>query len=160
LVAAKKLENPPFRLPLAWSLWLMDVPPSGLLSIEKRLHFDSGLRDMIQEASSLFAKADSLSGKKPSQCVVVLDKISLKAVQVVFLALPEGPTRRIFGSYLESWRGVKPKTTGHDLKKRGLPPGPEYKSILRKLRAAWLDGEVKTGEQELALLDTLTIKIL
>ncbi len=156
LAASRSLERPPVRRMLAWSLWLMDVPLSGQESIEKRLHFDSGLRDMLQEVSSLFAMANSFIGKTPSQCVAVLDRISLKAVQTVFLALPAGPARRIFGTYLKSWRKVKPKTTGHDLKKRGLPPGPEYKSILRKLRAAWLDGEVNTVEQEIALLDKLT----
>jgi hypothetical protein len=42
------------------------------------------------------------------------------------------------------------------LKKRGLPPGPVYQSILRRIREAWLDGEVKTVDEEMALLDKLT----
>ena len=41
------------------------------------------------------------------------------------------------------WRHVKPKITGNDLKKFGIEPGPKYQIILRKLRNAWLDGEVK-----------------
>jgi tRNA nucleotidyltransferase (CCA-adding enzyme) len=158
LAAVQSLDHPPTRRMLAWSLWLMDVPTPGLDGIEKRLHFDSSLRDMLQASSALFAGVDSLAGKKTSQCVVALDKISRKAVEAVSLALPAGPARRTLLSYLESWRGIKPKTTGHDLKKRGLPPGPEYKTLLRKLRAAWLDGEVKTVEQEIALLDKLTKK--
>jgi tRNA nucleotidyltransferase (CCA-adding enzyme) len=158
LTAARKIDHPPSRRMLVWSLWLMGVPPAGQVSIEKRLHFDSSLRDMIQEASILFTRVDTLAGKKPSQCVAVLDKIHLRAIQTVFVALPDGSTRQILDSYLKSWRGIKPKTTGHDLKKHGLPPGPEYKSILRKLRAAWLDGEVKSFRQELLLLDKLTQK--
>ena len=42
-----------------------------------------------------------------------------------------------------------------DLKARGIPPGPKYTEILRRLRAAWLDGEVKTAEEEEALLNTI-----
>jgi tRNA nucleotidyltransferase (CCA-adding enzyme) len=156
LISAKKLKHPPSQLMLAWALWLMDVTSTGLAGIEKRLHFDSSLRDMLQAASALFGRIDSLAGKKPSQCVAALDKIPLKAVQAVFLGLPPGPTRQILHDYLETWRDIKPKTTGHDLKKRGLPPGPEYKNILRKLRAAWLDGEIYAPEQETALLDKLT----
>jgi tRNA nucleotidyltransferase/poly(A) polymerase len=44
------------------------------------------------------------------------------------------------------------------LKKRGIPPGPKYTEILRRLRAAWLDGEVKNEEQEKALLNKLLEK--
>ncbi len=155
LNAAQNLAHFPSRRMLGWALWLMDVPSSRLAGIEKRLHFDSVLRDTLQAASALFAHAGSLAGKKPSQCAVVLDKIPVKAVQAVYLGLPAGATQQVLRNYLESWRAIKPKTTGHDLKKRGLPPGPEYKTLLRKLRVAWLDGEVKTAKQEAALLDKL-----
>jgi len=155
LAAAQVLERPPSRRSLGWTLWLMDVPRPGLESIEKRLHFDSGLQELMLAASSLLAELNSLSGKKPSQCVAVLDKIPLKAVQAVFLALPADPAQQQLRKYLETWRHIKPKTTGHDLKKRGLPPGPGYKSILRGLREAWLDGEVKTVDEEMAVLDKL-----
>ncbi len=158
LAAAQTLENPPSRRTLGWSLRLMDVPLPGLESIEKRLHFESSLREPLLAASALFAKVNSLVGKKPSRCVAVLDEISLKAVQAVSLALPAGPAQQELHDYLETWRNVRPKTTGHDLKKRGLPPGPAYKSILRHLRQAWLDGEVKTVIEEMALLDNLIKK--
>jgi tRNA nucleotidyltransferase (CCA-adding enzyme) len=46
-------------------------------------------------------------------------------------------------------------TTGDDLKRRGLESGPRYGEILRRLRAAWLDGEVKAEGEEKSLLDTL-----
>ena len=46
----------------------------------------------------------------------------------------------------------------HDLKKRGIPPGPKYTEILRCLRAAWLDGEVKSEEEEKTLLNNLLEK--
>jgi tRNA nucleotidyltransferase (CCA-adding enzyme) len=158
MAAAQTLEHPPSCRTLGWTLWLMDVPLPGLESIEKRLHFESGLRALLLAASALFAEVNSLAGKKPSQCVAVLDEIPLKAVQAVFLALPAGPVRQGLCDYLETWRHVRPRTTGHDLKKRSLPPGPAYQSILRRLRAAWLDGEVKTVDEEMALLDKLIKK--
>jgi tRNA nucleotidyltransferase (CCA-adding enzyme) len=155
LIAEQDLSHSPSHRTLAWALWLMDVPSSGLVGVDKRLHFDSALRDILQAASTLVVQAGSLTGKKPSQSVAALDKIPLKAVQAVTLGLPAGASQQVLRNYLESWRAIKPKTTGHDLKKRGLPPGPEYKTLLRKLRAAWLDGEIKTPEQEAALLDKL-----
>jgi tRNA nucleotidyltransferase (CCA-adding enzyme) len=155
LAAAQTLAHPPSRRMLAWSLWLMDVPPRHLVSMDKRLHFDSGLRDVLNAVSTLFAEVETIAGKKPSQCVAAMDKIPLKAVQAVSLGLPAGQAQQTLRSYLESWRFIKPRSTGHDLNKQGLPPGPEYKTLLRKLRAAWLDGEVKTVEEEIALLDKL-----
>jgi len=159
MAAAQTLEYPPSHRTLGWTLWLMDVPLPGLESIEKRLHFESGLRDMLLAASALFADVNSLAGKEPSRCVAVLDAVPLKAVQAVSLALSAGPARQELYDYLETWRHVKPKTTGHDLKKRGLPPGPVYQSILRRLREARLDGEVETVDEEMALLDKLTKKV-
>jgi tRNA nucleotidyltransferase (CCA-adding enzyme) len=158
LAAAQSFERPPSRRILGWSLWLMDVPHPDLESIEKRLHFESGLREQLLAASALFAGVNSLSGKKPSQCVAVLDEIPLKAIQVVSLALPASPARQMLHDYLETWRHVKPRTTGHDLKKRDLTPGPAYKSILHRLREAWLNEEVKTVDEEMALREKLMKK--
>jgi tRNA nucleotidyltransferase (CCA-adding enzyme) len=158
LAAAQSLERPLSRRVLGWALWLMDIPLPSLESIEKRLHFISGQRILLLAGSVLFSEVNSLANKKPSQCVAALDEIPFKGVEAVYLALRDGPARRELHDYLETWRHVKPKTTGHDLKKRGLPPGPAYQSILRRLREAWLDGEVKTIDEEMALLDKLTKK--
>jgi tRNA nucleotidyltransferase/poly(A) polymerase len=107
-------------------------------------------------ASALFADLPSLAGMvKPSQCVTRLEDLPLTAVYAVFLSIPDGQARQKLHNYLETWRHVKPKTNGHDLKKRGLLPGPRFQQILTRLRQAWLDGEVKTELQEMELLDML-----
>jgi hypothetical protein len=41
------------------------------------------------------------------------------------------------------------------LKALGIEPGPRYAVILRQLRNAWLDGEVKTEEEEETMLQGL-----
>ena len=46
-------------------------------------------------------------------------------------------------------------TTGDTLKALGLRPGPAYQKILKHLRAALLDGEIYTREEEKALLQSL-----
>ncbi len=154
--ASATLDHVLSRRMLGWSLWLMSVPGFVLVSIDKRLHFDSGLMRILLAASALLPNVNGLAGIKASRCVAKLDKIPLKAVQAVALALPEGPGRKTLDNYLETWRHIKPKTTGHDLIKRGMSPGPAYKTILHRLREAWLDGEVMTPKEELVLLDKLT----
>ena len=107
-------------------------------------------------ASALFTDLPSLIKIKPSQCVARLEGLPLSAVYAVCLSVPDGEARQNLINYLEKWRHVKPKTNGHDLQKRGLPPGPRYQQVLLRLRQAWLDGEVKTEIEEMKLLDKLT----
>ena len=57
--------------------------------------------------------------------------------------------------YALKWRHISAHTNGYMLQQLGLKPGPAYKRILDRLRAARLDGEVRTVEQEKALLERL-----
>ncbi len=95
---------------------------------------------------------------KPSKAVEFLEGYSIKALEVLSMAVEDIEIRNILTRYLVEWWHLKPKTTGHDLKKYGIPPGPKYTEILRRLRAAWLDGEVKTDAEEKALLKNLIEK--
>jgi tRNA nucleotidyltransferase (CCA-adding enzyme) len=158
LANADTIKDLPSRLTLCWSLWLMDVPPPGLRSIDKRLHFDARLREDLLAASSLFAEMDSLPRMKTSDCVDQLDNYPIRAIQTVAVGLPAGKLQQVLFDYLDTWRHVKPRTRGHDLKKRGLPPGPAYHSILHRLRAAWLDGEIRTNEDEMKLVVKLIVE--
>jgi tRNA nucleotidyltransferase (CCA-adding enzyme) len=138
-----------------WHFWLLDVASMDWESLERRLHFRSNLFESLLAASALSAGLPSLVGLKPSQWVARLENMPLTAVQSVFLATTEEKARQNLYTYLETWRCVKPKTNGHDLKKRSLPPGPRYQQILKRLRDAWLDGEVETESEEMKLLDRL-----
>ncbi len=55
--------------------------------------------------------------------------------------------------YISHWKKVKPFTSGEDLQKLGITPGPIYKEILSRLRKAWLDEEIRSVEHENILLD-------
>jgi len=63
--------------------------------------------------------------------------------------------KEIFDEYISMWRYLKPHISGNDLKDLGIEPGPRYAVLLRQLRNAWLDGEVKTDDEEKKLLDSL-----
>jgi tRNA nucleotidyltransferase (CCA-adding enzyme) len=138
-----------------WILWLMHLTEQEIELVTARLHFTAGLLKTVRSAALLNANRTAVSGLKPSQCVELLEGYSLRALETMQHILPGGEIKNKVSKYLSEWRYVKPKTTGHDLKKRGLQPGPRYAEILRRLRAAWLDGEVKTEEEELRLLSNL-----
>jgi len=141
---------------MAWLLWLLPLSKKQIESIDKRLHFTSQLVKTLLAASKLFSELTLLADQKASKCVEYLDEIPLLAVYAVYLGAPEGGAKLALQKYLTEWRHVRSNITGSDLKKRGLPPGPEYYKILRNLRNAWLDQEVQDIEAEKKLLeDTL-----
>ena len=138
-----------------WILWLMHLTGPEIESVNERLHFTADLLKIIRSASLLNANRTAIDGLKPSQCVELLEGYSLRAIETVYHVIPDEEVKNIFSKYLSEWRHVKPKTTGHDLKKRGIAPGPKYAEILHRLRVAWLDGEVKNKEEELMMLANL-----
>jgi tRNA nucleotidyltransferase (CCA-adding enzyme) len=138
-----------------WVLWLMHLSEQQIESLNERLHFTASLLKAVRSAALLTTNLAVLMGLKPSQAVELLEEYSIKAIEVVSCAAPDQAVRNILTKYLSEWWSVRPKTTGNDLKKRGIAPGPRYAEILRRLRAAWLDGEVKSEEEEKKLLENL-----
>jgi tRNA nucleotidyltransferase (CCA-adding enzyme) len=52
----------------------------------------------------------------------------------------EPRVRRLIGAYLRRWRAIRPEVGGADLRRLGIPPGPIYGAILKRLRDLRLDG--------------------
>ena len=138
-----------FRQTLSWVLYLMPIPESDIASVAERLAFPTLLTDSVRAASSLLNDLPSFKDRKPSQWTFHLDELPSLAVYAVWLVTSESPLR----DYLTNWQNIKPFTTGDDLKERGLEPGPKFKEILTRLRAAWLDGELKSENEEKKLLE-------
>jgi len=138
-----------------WLLWLMSLSPEQLSALNDRLHFTANLFASLFAASKLYAAQSSFIDLKPSQCVERLESYPLAAVEAVGYAAKDPRVTECFEEYISKWRYIKPHTTGNDLKTLGVEPGPQYALILRRLRDAWLDGEVKSAEEEKTLLKTL-----
>ena len=136
------------RQTLGWILYLMHLPEAEIDSLASRLAFPALLTRSVRGASALLRNISFYKEWKPSQWTFHLDDIPSLAVYAVWLVTSELPLRE----YLTNWQNVKPITTGDDLIARGLEPGPKFKEILTRLRAAWLDGEVGTEEEEKDLL--------
>ena len=140
-----------FRQTLGWVLYLMNLSLVDLEEIEVRLAFPALLANAVREASSLLTDVSSFRNWKPSQWTFRLDAVPSLAVYAFWLVTSESALQE----YLTNWQNIRPFTTGDDLKERGLEPGPKFKEILTRLRAAWLDGEVRTEEEEENLLKRL-----
>jgi tRNA nucleotidyltransferase (CCA-adding enzyme) len=145
---------------IAWSLWLQGLTERQIESVNKRLHFTASNLKILLAVSRLNDSLGILSEWKPSQCVEYLDELPIQAIQAVFIATSDANLNLPLKKYLGVWRHVRPRTSGHDLKKLGVPQGPEYRRILRKLRNAWLDGEVKDEKGEQKYLEDVLRKAI
>lgn len=93
---------------------------------------------------------------RPSEIAQLLDPVSVAALVLGEAVLLDDPLaiERV-GMYLAAWRTVKPDLDGNDLRAMGISRGPIYGEIMRALRAARLDGEIRTREDEQALVAAL-----
>ncbi len=144
---------PPNRT-LAWLLWLSPLDSATIETLSHRLRFPAALTRLLLAASRLRADLSALAGSPPSGWVDRLEDVPEVAVYAVSLS-SEGPVKQALREYLETWRHVKPYTTGHDLRQLGLPPGPKYQHILKALRDAWLDGGIGSEKEESERLEQL-----
>jgi tRNA nucleotidyltransferase (CCA-adding enzyme) len=88
--------------------------------------------------------------------VAHLDGMHEAALVAAWLGLSgKRAARAAVDRYLSTWRNIVPKADGRTLRARGLQPGPVYRRILWQLRAAWLDGQVQSPQEEEALLEHL-----
>jgi tRNA nucleotidyltransferase (CCA-adding enzyme) len=117
--------------------------------------FDAQLRDALVEHGVLSTLMPRLLQTHTSAQSAQLKDISVLALFLGSLFDAHPVKRHAFNCEWKDWRWVRPATTGDDLKALGLQPGPRFKTLLEQLRAAWLDGEVVSLEQERALLERL-----
>ncbi len=88
----------------------------------------------------------------PSRIVSVLSPFAPRTLLTVRLLNVDERMNRWLERYMREWRFVRTATTGDDLRRAGLVPGPIYTRILDRLLAARLDGEATDAAAERALL--------
>ncbi len=141
----------PLNLVLGYAVWLSRLHVSQIALAHERLTFPLTVLKNAQAVSALLAGLPALAGSKPSAWARHLTDVPLAALYAVHLISGEEAIKR----YVTDWQHIYPQTDGDALKALGLPPGPRYAEILSRLRAAWLDGEITTPEQEQTLLNSL-----
>jgi tRNA nucleotidyltransferase (CCA-adding enzyme) len=126
------------------ALMLGAAAPAEVAQALARLNANRAVSRAVEEALTLRP-----GWSRPSGAVAALDGLSELGVIAAYVA--HEAARPTLHDYLARWRFVRARTTGDDLIALGLTPGPQFKQILWRLRAARLDGEVSdaAGEQRL-----------
>jgi tRNA nucleotidyltransferase (CCA-adding enzyme) len=149
------LDGYPIKLALAYTLWLAVLPREQAASVLGRLRVPGWLTKIVLAASNHYHKTPIQAADSPSEVVNKLDELPPLALFANFLLTEDKKVRKKYKDYVTKWREVQPIITGHDLRARDIPPGPEYSRVLDALRSAWLDGEISSPEEETKLLEKL-----
>jgi tRNA nucleotidyltransferase (CCA-adding enzyme) len=133
-------------------IWLLGHPASFQENILNRLNLPRRQAGLILDARRALDRLQALPPHSPpSRIVAELEDTQEASLVGAYLAA-DGGVKAMLDAYLGEWRKVHPRATGETLRRRGIPPGPRYREILRALRAAWLDGNIRTATEEEALL--------
>ncbi len=149
------VRGTPLRRAVAYAAWLMALSEEESRAVAARLGFSRPLAAVVGGASRLYDLREELRAAQPSEFTFTAEKHPLAAAYALRLACADPALLERLDKFAAAWRQIKPITTGNDLRARGLRPGPRYKQILQALRAAWLDGKVRSEEEEQELLEEL-----
>ncbi|GAB4508451.1 MAG: CBS domain-containing protein [Anaerolineae bacterium] len=166
LAAIRELEHwptqPEDRIELTWHVVMMSLPPERIPAVGERLLFGKPLVKSFGQAAALvqpdMAQALNRAEVRVSEVVHTLDDYTETALLAAYLWLLAGGElvyAEHIAHYLREWRHIQPASDGNTLIAMGLRPGPRFRRLLTRLRAALLDGEISTVEDEARLLERM-----
>jgi tRNA nucleotidyltransferase (CCA-adding enzyme) len=143
------------KVQFRWMVWLLGLSGKEIRTLAKRLYFTADLLKKITAAASIYQDVESLAGMRPSECVKRLDGLPEDSLMAACFSAPPSDARSMLEKYFAKWKNVKPFMDGDALKQMGVPFGPRIGEILWCLRAAWLDEEVTSKEEERTLVEKM-----
>lgn len=113
---------------------------------------DASILKQVQLLKSLLPELSQ--PRRPSQLHKILEPFASEALLLAWLACEEETARAQITQFQRELRGVEPIIDGYFLSQEfGLRPGPLYRQIFDYLRAARLDGQAITLDDEYALIE-------
>lgn len=87
----------------------------------------------------------------PWEVFEVMEPLRIETL-LYLMALCRDARQKLLAEFISRWRLIRPSLKGKDLMALGIPPGPDYQKIFRRLLQARLREEVKDKEGELELV--------
>lgn len=143
---------------LRWIMLLSGIDSAEARALCEQLALTNRLKEAITASARLCEQLLPLDEPaiRPSRVAKILDAVPEAALQAGWLLAAEKPAvQEMIAKYASDWRQRRPTISGDDLKAMGLAPGPRYRRLLDRLRFAWIDGEVRSAQEEAALLRLL-----
>lgn len=152
LYLEKKVEN--------WQIYFMglldELGKEYIVEICRRLTISSSFEEKIvygrDEIKRISSKLYRQKNIRPSEIYHLLKPIRIELLLLMMAKAKDDRIKKYISLYLTNLQAMKISITGRDLKTIGLTPGPLFKEIMEKVLDARLDGEVKSKEEELAIV--------
>ncbi len=156
--------------PEPWLVFLLalsaEMEDGTAKSLTERLNFSKrdqrdflSLRQSVNQTFQAIASWVSRSGPLSELCRH-LDPLPLDGLLYLMARSTREEVRKGISLYLTRLKGTVIDISGADLQRFGLEPGPAYGEILRRVRAARIDGQAERREDQLALARGLVEEIL
>ncbi len=116
------------------------------------------VRAYKERADKTIRRLSSKERMPASLIYSVLEPLSHEATLCVMARTRSAAARRRLRKFLSEYNGMKLKIKGHDIKKEGVPPGPRYTEVFRKVLFRKLDGGLATKKDEMKYLRSLIKK--
>ncbi|NLE44341.1 MAG: CBS domain-containing protein [Chloroflexi bacterium] len=122
----------------------------------ERLHIRRDEAQALRQSLDLRQILPALrTAKLPSEIDSLLSPYPASVLAIHWIAVDDALTRQRLLRYQFEWRHVQSEITGEDLIGMGLHPSPQFGSLLRAVRAARLDGQVSSREEEIDMVRKL-----
>jgi tRNA nucleotidyltransferase (CCA-adding enzyme) len=116
----------------------------------KRVELVENTRRQLRYTAMQLAQWGKNHGR-PADLYEILAPLSLEGLLYSMAKQRKEELRKAISQYLTHLQDVGIAVSGRDIAALGLPPGPLYSTILRSVKRAVLNAEVRTREEQLAL---------
>lgn len=145
-------SKPEVNLYLVLLAWRLD--DEALKSFVERLKFGAEAARVLKDIPALKRALPGLTAPelKPSGVYYLLERHRPETIRAAVLVTDSALVRQRLELYLSTLRFVETSLSGNDLKKMGVAEGKRMGALLKALKEAKLNGEVKTREAERKLV--------
>ncbi len=140
---------------IGWGALTYNIGQLGVARWIEWVPYEAHVRDALVSLGALGTASAMMFRGRRSRQSELLNEFSGLALFLGYLFERDTHKKQAMLCEWKDWRWVKPVTTGDDLLKLSIPAGPVYSRLLQRLRKAWLDDEVKSYDDERALLQKL-----
>jgi tRNA nucleotidyltransferase (CCA-adding enzyme) len=130
---------------LLW-IWLSSFSAEVVRELGDRLLLPNKTLRCIESLAEIREKLPGSSLKSPSEITFFLEKQPREAVYCYSLFCSDDE-QELIGKFISVWQRIHPVTTGDDLLKMGIRPGPQMRQLLTLLRAECIDAGVQPSEE-------------
>jgi tRNA nucleotidyltransferase (CCA-adding enzyme) len=157
---ARRLKKPTQLPSLYFCLVIYSFSATGIEQFLTRLNISAKLSRAMRDTLHLKTNLPLLDkpSLKPSEIYYLLREYEPVAIQANALASESSTIHRNLQLFLTKLRYVRTALDGEELKRLGIPAGPEMGQVLQILHKAKLDGEVRTRADEKKLALSLSLK--